>query len=286
MRHFPGQCMRLSRGTLFPRALSATIFIAGAAVATAPSQAADISVAPCAAPSPAQPWHGSGAPEVRASAAGGTAWALLFHSLPFHPSDQLKIVWRVTGEGDAHFSAQAPDGRQIQVIWGPERHSGSNWSRPGDEWGTGWTLAEPGCWRLTTVRHTSAASIWVDVRPDGEETVPSAGVPPSLMIEDFGVGRHDGATQVVHAGRVVHFRLSVRMSGQGSQTPLIGIVLRRSSKVSRTFVLDSPVPGASPTTFAPRWHVKARPGITLTATAYAAMGATMVRASIRLLVSK
>src|SRR5947209_2630086 len=74
-------------------------------------------LASCVAPSVVQSSQGTGQPEVRASAAGGTAWALGFNPVPFHPSDQLKVVWRVTGRGDARFYAQAPDGQDKQLVW-------------------------------------------------------------------------------------------------------------------------------------------------------------------------
>jgi hypothetical protein len=112
-------------------------------------------------------------PEVRAdSTAGAEGWALIFLNLSGAAGDPLaipagdepvKIVWRTTGDGDVSFRAIDPDGTSRKLAWGPEPHSGSNWHRPGDEWGTGWLLDSPGCWTLEVVRgedtHTVVALV-------------------------------------------------------------------------------------------------------------------------------
>ena len=78
----------------------------------------------------------------------GELWALLFFNNAWAKADQ-KIVWRITGEGGAfEAQAQSESGIIIQPIW-QEYHEGSNWERPGEEWGTGFNFPEPGCWRIT-----------------------------------------------------------------------------------------------------------------------------------------
>jgi len=63
----------------------------------------------------------------------------------------LKIVWRVTGSGDARFSATGP-GSTVTPAWGPEPHGGSTFQYPGDEWGTGFAFPAPGCWTVHVTR--------------------------------------------------------------------------------------------------------------------------------------
>ncbi len=101
-------------------------------------------------------------PEVRAiSSTGAEGWALIFLNLPGPPGDPLvipaseepvKIVWRLTGDGDVTFRATDPHGNIQELAWGPDAHGGSSWLRPGDEWGTGWLLDIPGCWTFEATR--------------------------------------------------------------------------------------------------------------------------------------
>jgi hypothetical protein len=99
-------------------------------------------------------------------------WALFFPSFPMPPGEpieipvdtEIKIVWRVTGEGDLSIEAHGPDGTTIDPDWGPDAHTGSNWERPGDEWGTGWTFAKDGCWTFEVRRGDSTAQLSVDIQ--------------------------------------------------------------------------------------------------------------------------
>src|SRR5690348_15352566 len=68
---------------------------------------------------------------------GATLWALFFGSRVV-AGQEIKIVWRMTGTGDVTMTADGPGGRLLKPSWGPEAHGGSNYTRPGDEWGTGW----------------------------------------------------------------------------------------------------------------------------------------------------
>jgi hypothetical protein len=49
---------------------------------------------------------------------------------------EIKIVVRVGGTGDLGVSAEGPAGQRVRPSWGPEAHGGSNFDRPGDEWGS------------------------------------------------------------------------------------------------------------------------------------------------------
>ncbi|GAB3798752.1 hypothetical protein [Micromonospora zhanjiangensis] len=83
-------------------------------------------------------------------------WALLFltpdHQGGIPAGREVKIVLRMTGDGDLAVLATGPDGRQVRPQWGPDKHGGSTWTRPGDEWGTGWTFPLAGCWVIRAAR--------------------------------------------------------------------------------------------------------------------------------------
>jgi hypothetical protein len=98
-------------------------------------------------------------------------WALIFNTWPLHAGDPLrvpvdeevKIVWRATGDGDVSVDAVGPSGETLTPEWGPEIHGSSNWDRAGDEWGTGWTFPETGCWSLRLQRGDASATLNADV---------------------------------------------------------------------------------------------------------------------------
>jgi hypothetical protein len=92
----------------------------------------------------------------------GEVWALLFFETA-HTNEDEKIVWRITGEGDEfHAQAQSEDGTILTPIW-TEYHGGSNWQRPGQEWGTGFNFPKPGCWEITVTRGETTGEIALDV---------------------------------------------------------------------------------------------------------------------------
>jgi hypothetical protein len=72
-----------------------------------------------------------------------------------------KIVWRMTGSGSFRINAFAPSGTRVNPVWGPEKHIGSNWNRPGAEWGTGWFFWEPGCWEIRAVRGKTIGRVFL-----------------------------------------------------------------------------------------------------------------------------
>jgi hypothetical protein len=95
----------------------------------------------------------------------GELWALLFFEKA-QTTAEVKIVWRMTGT-DELFTVQGrhDDGTVILPSWGPEYHEGSNWDRPGDEWGTGFQFPKSGCWTLTATRGTASGEIRLNVLP-------------------------------------------------------------------------------------------------------------------------
>lgn len=115
---------------------------------------------PSACPPTAQ-LTGPGASSERQGAGDGvTLWALLFPSEPLLTAGkEMKVVWRMTGSGDFSISATGPAGTVVKPIWGPEPHGGSNWDRPGEEWGTGWVFPTAGCWTLNATRTSGTGSL-------------------------------------------------------------------------------------------------------------------------------
>lgn len=103
--------------------------------------------------------------DIRGQAAGATLWALPMAPMPFDAGREVKIVWRMTGSGSPEFSVTDPGGGEDPdaLQWGPEEHLSSSWDRPGDEWGTGFRFAGPGCWHITVRRDDGAGSIAVRV---------------------------------------------------------------------------------------------------------------------------
>ncbi|MEZ5411603.1 MAG: hypothetical protein R2761_26455 [Acidimicrobiales bacterium] len=84
---------------------------------------------------------------------------------PISVGQPVKIVWRMTGTGDLAASATSPTGRDLPLTFGPEMHAGSTYDRPGDEWGTGYTFPEPGCWTLHLQRDDAQGDVWLVVDP-------------------------------------------------------------------------------------------------------------------------
>jgi hypothetical protein len=71
---------------------------------------------------------------------------------PPRADSELKIVWRVTGRGDLAVTAERPDGSTGSLTFGPQAYGASNFSRPGDEWGTGFRFDVLGCWHIEVRR--------------------------------------------------------------------------------------------------------------------------------------
>ena len=86
-----------------------------------------------------------------------TLYGLLFTKYPISAGREVKIVWRTTGSGHVRFTATGPRGQHIAPAW-TTLHYGSNWDRPGEEWGTGFRFPVRGCWTVRVTRGTSAAT--------------------------------------------------------------------------------------------------------------------------------
>lgn len=100
--------------------------------------------------------------ETRGRMAAGSLWALFYHR---RAGDEVKTLWRMTGRGELSLKAVGPGGTTLKPEWGPESHgSTSTWRHPGDEWGAGWTIPEPGRWtfhaRLPGGRHGTVTVVF------------------------------------------------------------------------------------------------------------------------------
>jgi hypothetical protein len=128
-----------------------------------PTQSAPIATQPVCQPSLAQPSKND-FPEIQGTMKSeGELWALLFFDKAY-AQQEVKIVWRIAGTGKKFdITAQHEDGTIIHPIWGPEYHGGSNWERPGDEWGTGFNFPKPGCWTLTVTLGATTGEIRLEV---------------------------------------------------------------------------------------------------------------------------
>jgi len=123
-----------------------------------------LGVAGCrpASPVTATRW---GFPEVEGTAHGASLWGLLMfpHRGLARVGDQEKIVWRMTGSGPLRLTVIGPAGTRSQLAWGPAQHEGSNWDKPGQEWGAGYVFTRPGCWDLRAARGRATADVWLRV---------------------------------------------------------------------------------------------------------------------------
>lgn len=95
----------------------------------------------------------------RGEGGSGEVWALGIGPPPAPKGELLKVVWRVTGEGDLTVTAFDQEGRAEPPVVGPTPHVGSNFARPGDEWGTAFRFGRPGCWTLEARRGQVVGSI-------------------------------------------------------------------------------------------------------------------------------
>ncbi len=137
---------------------------ATAAASTAPRHGPPPGASACHPASPVTHFD-SFLPQVEGTGHGATLWGLLMfaHPLPARVGDQEKIVWRMTGTGFLTLEAIGPDGTRHRLAWGPDLHEGSNWDKPGDEWGAGYVFTAPGCWDLHAIRGNATADVWIGV---------------------------------------------------------------------------------------------------------------------------
>lgn len=106
--------------------------------------------------------------EIPAISEGGTVWALIEgpavtqRNPPKVVAERpVKVIWRVTGSGD--ITVVAVDQSGVSLTLDSQRHSGSDWNRPGDQWGSSITFPHPGCWQLVATRGPVRGTVWLVV---------------------------------------------------------------------------------------------------------------------------
>jgi hypothetical protein len=142
----------------------ALLSLAGCGSATKPAPPALTGpAASCSRPSPVA--VGRQGPEITGRGRGAQLHGLIM--VPRFPISAgrrtVKIVWRMTGSGPLKLAAYDAHGRKVPLAW-TEPHGGSNYRRPGDEWGSGYHFLRPGCYRLTARRTVGSAEAWLRVR--------------------------------------------------------------------------------------------------------------------------
>jgi hypothetical protein len=119
----------------------------------------------CSPPSPANAI-------TREARGSGTLWALIDGGTFGAPRAAVldgvvgkatKIIWRMGGQGDLRLSAISPGDATVAPTE-LKAHDGSNWKRPGDEWGSMFTFSQAGCWRLHAERASDVGDLWLLAR--------------------------------------------------------------------------------------------------------------------------
>jgi len=132
---------------------------------TGPTGLSLVSFSPRSHCHPARPPRTSsnGLVEVRGIAQNGQLWALVFDRVPVPTGRKVKIAWRTTGAGPLRLLAL---GEHEQVVRPHDliRHGGSNWDRPGDEWGGYFVFPSAGCWDIQARRGSVTGDVWLVAR--------------------------------------------------------------------------------------------------------------------------
>jgi len=89
--------------------------------------------------------------------------ALLFKDVPFPAGQSVKIVWRVSGSTSLRLEGRGPAGATARLS-SFERHSGSNWKRPGLEWGSEFLFPQAGCWDIHASGGKVSGDLWLMVK--------------------------------------------------------------------------------------------------------------------------
>jgi hypothetical protein len=111
-----------------------------------------------------RPNYGVGLTEISLVSTTTTAWALLFpRRYPVKAGEQLKIVWKMGGNGELNIFARDAAAHRITTSSGPVPHVSSSWHRPGDEWGTEFIIPHGGCWDFHLTRKNVSADLWLTI---------------------------------------------------------------------------------------------------------------------------
>jgi hypothetical protein len=145
------------------RALVASVLLTALAACTPEEAPAARSNTPAPGQTPTKQAEDAPGYEARAESATLETWALLYVAPPWTAGQEVKVVWRSTGAGDFNVVAVGPQSQRVEPVSGPTEHTGSNWARPGEEWGTFFRLDEPGEWVLRVERGPDTASLPITV---------------------------------------------------------------------------------------------------------------------------
>src|SRR5258708_3071658 len=106
-----------------------------------------------------------GIPEVQGTATNAEFWGLIMSTsgVPPRANTFVKIVWRMTNSDFLDIVALGPHGMKVPPSQGPDRHLGSDWNRPGAEWGTGFTFPLAGCWDLHATSDNAFGDVWLKI---------------------------------------------------------------------------------------------------------------------------
>ena len=116
----------------------------------------------CNPPSPLDPSN-LGILEAPGTTPTRNLWTLFLGGIPVAKNDN-KIVWRI----DTQFVATpaiiglGPNGQHLLPI-SMDEHGGSDWNRPGVEWGTVFNFPVTGCWDLHVKQGTMVGDVWIVV---------------------------------------------------------------------------------------------------------------------------
>ena len=102
-----------------------------------------------------------GFPEAQGTTSALDLWSLFLGSIPPVKEDG-KIIWRIgtSFQDPLHIVGLGPHGLHLLPLF-LERHAGSNWDRPGGEWGTGFNFPVAGCWDLHVTGGTTVGDVWI-----------------------------------------------------------------------------------------------------------------------------
>ena len=102
--------------------------------------------------------------EVQGTASQAQLWALILGGdWPIQQGNDFKLVIRMTGQGPLQLTAITPQHQTLAVPM--DEHGGSNWDRPGEEWGYPWAFTQTGCWQLHATRGNASGDIWLPIAP-------------------------------------------------------------------------------------------------------------------------
>lgn len=116
----------------------------------------------CQPRSPLSLAGGQVGPEMKGTTSEGVSLYGLV-KFPVRVGEEIKMIWRMTGEGDLKVTATAPNGSALAPSSEPRYHTGSNYERPGSEWGVFYKFNMPGCWNLHFTRGDAQGDVWLEV---------------------------------------------------------------------------------------------------------------------------